>query len=205
MDDTWKKAQAWELDWHGNCVNSYYEEQKQLVYAQKMGLVRSPTPKTPYNFDLKGASILDIGGGAYSLLLKCVNHKDCLVTDPLMYKFPEWVRGRYKSANIIYLDTAGEKLVIGDKLFDEVWIYNVLEHTYDPKKIIKNALELGKIIRIFEWLDTPSTEGHPQTLRENELNEWLGGEGKTEVINREGTKGKCYYGIFKGNHYEQHQ
>lgn len=203
MDDTWKKAQSWERHWHGNCINSYYEEQKQLVYAEKMGLVRSPTPKTPYNFDLKGASILDIGGGAYSLLLKCVNFENSCVIDPLMEEYPEWVVDRYRSANIFHFEGCGEELLNSDYgVHDEVWIYNVLEHTYDPKKIIENALDLGKIVRIFEWLDTPSTEGHPQTLRENELNEWLGGEGKVEMIDRSGTKGKCYYGVFKGNDYE---
>jgi len=73
MQEIWQKAQKWEQEWHKNCVNSLNEEQKQIIYARKMGLVLSPTPKTPFNFDLKGKSILDIGGGPYSLLLKCVN------------------------------------------------------------------------------------------------------------------------------------
>ena len=93
----WKKAQEWEADWHGNCINSLNEEQKQIVYAEKMGLTLSPTPKTPYNFDLNGKSILDIGGGAYSLLLKCVNFTDSYVADPLVNRYPEWVIRRYNS------------------------------------------------------------------------------------------------------------
>lgn len=211
MNDAWETAQKWELNWHGSCINSLYEEQKQLVYAEKMGLIRTPTPKTPYVFDLQGKSILDIGGGAYSLLLKCVNFKTgklagtnvTTVADSLMNDYPQWVRDRYAEAGIVYWDTAGEELgKWEEKPFDECWIYNVLEHTYSPKKIIENALELGKVIRIFEWLDTPSTEGHPQTLRENELNEWLGGTGKTEIIKRGGASGHAYYGVFKGNHYE---
>ena len=37
MND-WVKAQKWEKDWHASCQNSYGEEQKQLVYAHRMGL-----------------------------------------------------------------------------------------------------------------------------------------------------------------------
>jgi len=202
--DKWKTAQEWEAKWHGNCINSFHEEQKQLVYAEKMGLVRTPTPKTPFSFDLKDKSILDIGSGPYSLLLKCVNFKNSFVTDPLMNKFPQWTKERYKEAGLFPMSIAGEDLLKHkvDKIFDEVWIYNVLEHVRDPKKIIKNARKLGKVIRIFEWLETPFHVGHPQTLTQKDLDKWLGGEGKVEIINREGTKGKCYYGVFKGDHYE---
>lgn len=201
----WNKAQSWELSWHSNCINSFHEEEKQLVYAEKMGLVRKPTPKTPYNFDLGGKSILDIGGGAYSLLLKCVNYGQVCVVDPLMNKFPQWVRDRYDFAEIEAIEGTGEmnpKAWTHTKyLYDEVWIYNVLEHTFDPKNVIKHAKELGNIIRIFEWIDTPTNIGHISSLTEKDLNTWLGGEGKVELIRRGGAVGRCYYGIFKGDHY----
>lgn len=213
MQDTWKKAQEWEREWHGNCINSFHEEEKQLVYAEKMGLIRTPTPKTPYNFDLEGKSILDIGGGAYSILLKCVNFSgDTSIIDPLMDKYPNWVRARYDTLGIGYLGCMGGEDILtyetgdGVKLFepaqfDEVWIYNVLEHVIDPKKIIDNALELGKVLRIFEWVETRTNIGHPHSLKKTELDAWLGGEGKVEEIDHDGAVGKCYYGIFKGNHY----
>lgn len=204
--EKWKVAQDWEADWHGNCINSLNEEQKQLVYAEKMGLVPTPTPKTPYTFKIGGA-VLDIGGGAYSLLLKCTNIAGSLVIDPLMNRYPSWVKFRYKTAGIECMQMTGEDslglrdAVLDGYIFDEVWMYNVLEHVIDPKKIIENALELGKVVRIFEWLDTPPNIGHPHTLTEVELNKWLDGEGKVEVIRRGGAVGKAYYGVFKGNHY----
>lgn len=204
MNDTWNKAQEWERQWHGNCINSFHEEEKQLVYADKMGLILTPDNKTPYKFDLQGKSILDIGGGAYSLLLKCVNYDLAVVTDPLMEKYPKWVKQRYLCADILALDVSGESLLEHEhsKVFDEAWIYNVLEHTYDPRKIVENAMGLSKIVRIFEWIDTPPNIGHPQTLKEEWLNNWLGGEGKVESINRGGAVGKAYYGVFKGKHYD---
>lgn len=200
----WKKAQAWEKDWHGTCVNSLNEELKQLEYAKLMGLETSPTHKTPYNFDLKGKSVLDIGGGAYSLLLKCVNFNKSVVADPLMGKYPEWVRDRYKTHNINVTSDLGEKLgYFKEGFFDEVWFYNVLEHVYDPKKVVDHALRLGKIVRVFEWLNTPPNIGHPQTLTEEKMNKWLGGEGKITNTQRGKTVATSYSGIFKGKHYEK--
>ena len=199
-------AQDWELSWHDSCVNSLYEEEKQLVYAEKMGLTRKPTPKTPYNFDLDGASVLDIGGGAYSMLLKCVNFSEAVVQDPLMYKYPDWVLSRYKTMGILFDNIKGEDLVEdygNERLFDECWIYNVLEHCQDPEKVIKNARNLGKIVRIFEWIDTRLgiNDGHIHSFTEDQLNSWLGGVGKTEVIRRGGANGRAFFGVFKGEKY----
>lgn len=199
-NSTWEKAQAWELDWHNNCVNSYFEEQKQLEYAKLMGLETSPTHKTPYNFDLEGKSVLDIGGGAYSLLLKCVNFKEAVVIDPLMDKYPEWVRQRYKTHKVIALAHACEVLSI-ESTYDESWFYNVLGHTYNPEKVVKNALRIGKIVRVFEWLNTLPNIGHPQTLTEENMNKWLGGEGKITTSKRGNMMATSYSGIFKGDHF----
>jgi 2-polyprenyl-3-methyl-5-hydroxy-6-metoxy-1,4-benzoquinol methylase len=209
MNQTWDEAQKWEADWHGNCVNSINEELKQFVYMKKMGLKFSPNPKTPYNIDLQGKSVLDIGGGAYSLLLKCSNFKimheggsvGAAVIDPI--KHPKWVVDRYKSAGIFFKQMTGENINIAKdtpnnsgEVFDEIWIYNCLQHTIDPEQIIKNARAVGKLIRIFEWIDHPVSNGHLHTLTEENLNKWLGGDGKVENINEMGCNGKCYYGIF---------
>ena len=202
MNTTWQQAQEWEKNWHGNCVNSLGEELKQIEYAKMMGLKFTPNPKTPYNIDLEGKSVLDIGGGAYSLLLKCSNFKNSAVVDPLMNKFPKWVLARYMSHQILPLTSPGETLSIEKGQFDEVWFYNVLEHTFNPQLIIENAKKAGKIVRVFEWLDTRTNIGHPQTLRREDLDLWLGGEGKVEEIRRGGLNGKAYFGVFKGDHYE---
>jgi len=198
----WLEAQNWELDWHNNCVNSLNEELKQLVYAEKMGLVKSPTPKTSYNFDLKGKSILDIGSGPYSLLLKCSNYSDdTTVSDPLMNDFPKWVRERYAEAKIKRLPLAGEDIKEKEVVYDICLIYNVLQHTINPKGIAKNALEVSREVRVFEWINTVVNVGHPHSLGENKLNEWFAGEGKVENINKNNAVGTAWYGIFKGKHY----
>lgn len=194
----WNEEQDWERLWHGNCINSYNEEQKQFVYSKKLGLKLSPNDKTLYNFDLNNKSILDIGGGPYSLLLKCTNFSKATVADPCEY--PSWVYERYKAGNIESLLVSGEELDI-NYIYDEAWIYNVLQHVINPQQIIKNALKHCKVLRIFEWIENGITKGHPNNLHEYELNTWLKGYGKVEQLNETGCVGLSYYGIFKGDNY----
>lgn len=191
---SWEDDQEFERSWWGDCTNTFTEETKQLTYAYKMGLqVYSNNGKWPC-YNLEGKSILDIGGGPVSMLLKCENKGSCLVADPCNY--PSWILSRYDVAHIGYSIVSGENLTWVGR-YDEVWIYNVLQHTQDPEKIIQNAKDLAPVLRIFEWIDLPAHEGHPQELKEENLNEWIGGEGKTEWLNENGCHGRAYYGYFE--------
>lgn len=190
----WKKSQKWEKEWWGTCQNTFGEELKQLLYADRMGLKTFHDGKSPFNLDMEGKSVLDIGGGPASLLLKCVNVTG-VVIDPL--KFPRWVYSRYKKAGIQVFRYKGDEMEWFTKPFDEAWIYNVLQHTESPEKVIEYAKKAAKLIRIFEWIDTPINEGHISTLTEKKLNKWLGGEGKVEELKGENTCfGRAYYGVF---------
>jgi len=189
---TWEADQRFEHEWWGTCQNTYGEETKQLIYAKLMGLVATHDGNSPFSFDMNGKSILDIGGGPSSLLLKCRNLKEGWVMDPCPY--PRWVAERYNAARIIYMQLRGETL--GPKA-DEVWIYNVLQHTQDPEKIIKNARKLAPVIRIFEWINIPPHEGHPHMLTYENLNQWLGHKGLVGDLNGEGNcHGEFYAGVF---------
>jgi hypothetical protein len=198
---SWNDATKWESSWWGKCLNTYSEETKQLTYARKMGL-RAYMFEGKYPiYNLQNKSVIDIGGGPTSMLLKCINVKG-VVIDPCLY--PGWIEERYRLAGIIYVDAKGEDLVDPPTgaIVDEIWIYNVLQHTDDPAKIIQNARKISKVIRIFEWINTPVTNGHIHTLTKEKLDAWLGGQGKTEILNENNCVGECYYGIFKGDHYE---
>lgn len=190
----WKQAQEWERSWWGNCQNTLAEQLKELVYVEKMGLHFSLDRRkgTPYEIDMEGVSVLDVGGGPISILLMCKNVKGKII-EPLEY--PSWVYERYKTANLKYEVIKAEDMKEED--WDEVWIYNVLQHVEDPRKVIENSKKAGDLIRIFEWIDIMPSSGHIHTLTEKKLNEWLEGEGKTEIFHGEnGLGGKAYYGIF---------
>jgi len=195
---SWNEDQTWESEWWGNCGNTFNEEEKQIVYANRMGLKELKSDKTPYIFDLEG-SALDIGGGPSSLLLKCPNAKGTVV-DPLHY--PLWVYARYDACGIKYKKIAGEDINT-TQTYDTVLIYNVLQHVIDPELIIKKALLISKEVRIFEWIDRGVLKGHPHNLTANNLNEWLHGWGKTENMNGHGCYGMAYYGVFLGRNYDR--
>jgi 2-polyprenyl-3-methyl-5-hydroxy-6-metoxy-1,4-benzoquinol methylase len=198
----WQDHQKWEAEWHGNCVNSFWEETKQIVYANRMGLIPQMIAGKYPVYDMQGKSVLDVGGGPYSLLLKCINVKGSVI-DPA--KYPPWTLARYRAADIWHVRGPAEEMkeykFMVPAPFDEVWCYNVLQHTISPAKIIKNMYDVAKVVRIFEWIETPPTVGHPHTLHAKDLDLWLKGTGKTEDINEHGCVGKCYYGVFTGAHY----
>lgn len=194
MSIIWQRAQEWELNWHGDCVNTLHEEEKQLVYAKRMGIELKPNSKTPYEIDLAGRSVIDVGGGPCSLLLKARSFSSAIVVDPLMYRFPEWVRARYAAHGVMVLGEPGESFVLPK--VDEVWVYNVLQHVQNPKEVIRNAQRHAAMIRIFEWLDTWQNIGHPHVLTAAELDLWLQGTGRVERVNESGCYGMCYYGAF---------
>ena len=199
---SWNHDQAWESSWWRDCANTYGEEKKQVeLYAPRMGLqwVMDEEYRSIYNLELNGKNVLDIGGGPVSMLLKAIHRGNrCTVVDPL--KMPQWVHDRYRLMGIDLINEPAETGLEVHKeldiaIFEEVWIYNCLQHTIDPKKIIENARKMAQVIRIFEWVDTAVQEGHPHSLHAHELDEWLGGHGRVEEIQGYGYT-RCYYGVF---------
>ncbi len=174
-----------EASFWGDCTNTYAEEMKQYMYGEYMGLeirhhwFMAPRPR-----------ILDVGGGPVSMLLKTWGLKEGLVWDPLPY--PSWTDERYKAKNIRVRRAYGEDL--DESGWDEVWMYNCLQHTTDPAKIIRNCLRAGRVFRIFEWIDIPAYEGHPQMLTKPLLDEWIGIDGKTaQFVNQVECTGRAYF------------
>lgn len=193
MLNNWEKDNKWEQGWWGDCTNTLREEFLQFAYAKRMGLETYQNDRSPYNIETHGRSIIDIGGGPVSMLLKTRGGVRTVI-DPC--PFPQWVYMRYAEARINYQIVKAEDFVVYDHPYDEAWIYNVLQHTVNPKIVIDNARESARLIRIFEWIDAGISPGHPHELTEEKLNEWLHGKGTIENINEHGAIGKCYYGVF---------
>ena len=193
----WSDHQDWESNWWGDCLRTYGEEEKQIRYAGLMGLSVLRDNHSPY-IDLQGKSVLDVGGGPVSLLLKCINRGPSVVIDPCQY--PSWTIERYKASGINYFKQKGEEQLTydcGPAYFDEVWMYNVLQHTDDPEQICKNCLHWGKIVRIFDWVNAGVGKGHPHDLKPDLLDTWLKGEGKITMYGQ----WQQYHGVFIGEHY----
>ena len=167
---TWQEHQDWERDWWGDCVNTYSEETKQLSYAHRMGLLIEPDVKQWPIYDMGGRSVIDLGGGPASMLLKTRNLGDSLVIDP--QDVPKWVLARYEEAGIEYVRATAEDVEAGG--YDEAWIYNVLQHVRDPEAVVSTATKAAAVVRLFEWVDSPPHLGHPHELKREDLERWLG-------------------------------
>lgn len=176
-----------EKNYWGTCCNTFDEDQKHYVYGRYMGLTQHH-----FSFILPNIKVLDIGGGPTSMLLKTRGLTYGKVCDPIDY--PEWTKDRYKIMNIDVDVKPGEEVDEVDA-YDEVWIYNCMQHAIDPEKIISNAKRAGKVLRLFEWVDIPAHDGHPHELTEKSLNEWIGSPGTVVQLAESGCFGKAYFNV----------
>lgn len=187
----WKQAQEEEKGFWGDCSNTYNEETKQYIYAEYMGIpiVGNYGIRT---FDLHGLSVLDVGGGPVSMLLKTDASKKTVV-DPCNY--PHWVGQRYAECGISYVQAKGESFVPFAR-YDIGLIYNVLQHVEDPEQVIKNMRSCCNEIAIFEWVNAYTNTAHPHILDKNRLDAWLDTFATVNVINRNPCVGQAYFGRF---------
>lgn len=192
MTETWQNAQQAEASWWGSCANTYHEEMKQLEYAKRLGLQTTGIEHEYPTFDMRGKTVIDIGGGPCSLLLKCRNVRG-VVIDPCPY--PDWVSSRYRAAGIQYIQAPAERFQ-PPQAFDEAWVYNCLQHTEDPAAVAKKAMECAKLVRVWEWVYAGVNDAHPHTFTPEQLEVFFGGKGFMERnINGKDTS---WYGVFAG-------
>lgn len=177
-----RKHQHFETGWWADCANTYGEETKQIAYANVMDMI--PGPWQAGNawpvWDLEGKSVLDVGGGPVSMLLKAKNVARGVVVDPGDY--PKWTGHRYKAHGVEVVQQPAEEYDSGGFVFDEAWLYNVLQHTMSPRTIIEMMRRSARVLRIFEWVETEPYLGHPHSLQIDQLQEWVGGEGRTVLL-----------------------
>lgn len=195
---SWAEHQEFEAGWWADCTNTFGEEAKQITYAHRMGLVNVPVDGHWPVYDLEGKSVLDLGGGPASILLKTINGGRRVVVDPCEY--PDWTTDRYTAAGIDVVRMPAEEFKHNPWVtFDECWIYNVLQHVQDPEQVIRVARSCSPVLRLYEWVNIDPHLGHPHRLTAALLDEWItGGRGRPgtlEVMNENGcVGGTAYYG-----------
>lgn len=147
--------------------------------------------------DVKDLSVLDIGCGPFSLLQR-FKAKRAVAVDPLHFGELEEA---YAGIERIY--ACGEDLDASLGEFDEVWIYNVLQHVKDPARILENASRLGKRVRLFEWTYIPPYTGHLHMLTPDLLKapfkDWTVLHEANGFLNHSVLNGHYYLGVFERN------
>jgi 2-polyprenyl-3-methyl-5-hydroxy-6-metoxy-1,4-benzoquinol methylase len=189
---SWNDVQNHELEfWKLLGVNTFTEENKQLkLYAPRLKF----TVDEWHRLDFENKSVVDVGSGPVSLLLKAKNLKKGYVVDPLMDKFPQWITDRYNFTKLTPISATGEDF---KQKADMGLIYNVLQHVVDPEKLIENVKKQVKEIRVFEWINVPADSKHPHVLTAENLNKWFGTKGIEEHITEENSFTDCWYSTIK--------
>jgi glycosyltransferase involved in cell wall biosynthesis/SAM-dependent methyltransferase len=162
----WDLAQEYEHEWWRTMpeVRWPQEIRKQDTYARLMGL--------PPDLNMGTKTILDVGCGPVSMLLRAT-HGGAVGVDPQLMS--EETKAKYAAANVALHFGKAEDFEPGRR-FDEGWIYNCLQHVDDPNKVMAMMLRSVDSVRIFEWIDTPPSEGHPHTLTSEHFDRWLSGD-----------------------------
>lgn len=108
-------------------------------------------------------SVIDIGGGPLSLLRHYFVTDACVV-DPI--DISSKTRLEYNGRNISFVCDKAETFLASytDKIYDEVWMYNCLQHTVDPIFILDNLWKVGRVLRISEPTNTPINTAHPHSF-----------------------------------------
>jgi SAM-dependent methyltransferase len=126
----------------------------------------------PPDLNMGTKTILDVGCGPVSMLLRAT-HGGAVGVDPQLMS--EETKAKYAAANVALHFGKAEDFEPGRR-FDEGWIYNCLQHVDDPNKVMAMMLRSVDSVRIFEWIDTPPSEGHPHTLTSEHFDRWLSGD-----------------------------
>jgi len=160
----WVKAQAGERSFHcdedgwGGSTLAERRAREQIqrgVYAGLLGI----------GYEVAPASVTDIGCGPESLLLIAPAAR-MVAVDPTAF-LPE-DEARYAAAGITRAIVPAEEYV-GPQT-EEVWMYNCLQHTIDPMKVLGVVTaHAAARIRIFEWTHVPTDALHLHKLSEAQL------------------------------------
>jgi SAM-dependent methyltransferase len=178
MQTEWEAAQRWELDWWLSNPGEYAGEiRKSTRVAQLLMLGTN---------DVRDKRVLDVGCGPFSLLHFIPTAPGSVALDSLY--FGAELEQRYLDMGIRRIIKCGEELDPDvDGTFDEVWIYNCLQHVRDPTKILENAIKVSKRVRIFEWVYIAPYEGHLHRLTPPGLAEPFGRAGWTTKFSLPGS------------------
>lgn len=165
--DRWKQASAGEQAAWNTLLDNFDRTMKEDGFPRHgpvMWLERD---------EVRDKYIVDLGGGPISMLY----HFHCpgsIVVDPL--ELPQDFIQHYLNHGIIYIQSMAESWLSGYKsqiVFDEIWIYNCLQHVLDPELILSSLRKVSRVLRISEPLNVPTDTLHPHMFTEGWMREHL--------------------------------
>lgn len=187
--DRWNHAQNTEFTHHQDLQLGAYSHAS-LIIAKYLEI--------DYKADFKDKVIVEVGAGPRgSILLTEGNFKRGIVVEPLIDRWPSYIREDYEKIGVEIIAAPYEDLEI-DEQIDETWFFNVVQHVLDPQEQLEIAKKTSKVIRVFESIGSATDDAHPHYITEETFTEVLGDFGK--VFKGETEYGfhsaDCYYGTW---------
>lgn len=147
--------------------------------------------------DFKAKTIMEVGAGPYGAVLMCKgNFGRAVVVEPLIDRYPLFIRELYKKNNVEVIVNAYELEEPG--YFDETWLFNVLQHVICPEEILKKASKASSTIRVFEPIGWGTNIEHPHFINKSTFTTVLGDFGQIfkggSILNFHSAD--CYYGTW---------
>lgn len=159
----WAEAQKRELDWWVQW------QSKEKPEFGKGGLSRYPVYMELFGPHFSTDSILDVGSGAFPLVNWLDHCSRRASLDPLNSQFKE--QGFPQNPGVEYVDGLAEKIPFPDQSFDQVLLFNMLDHLEDWTMAVAEALRVARrSVLIHVHIDGPfASDGMHKVLREPDL------------------------------------
>ena len=190
--ETWKLAQDTEFTHHQDLNEEAYFPACRIIEKYL---------EIDYANGFADKIIVEVGGGPRgSLLLTKGNFKRGILVEPLIDRWPAEIRKAYEDIGVEIIAAPYENIEIEEEV-DETWFFNVVQHVIDPTKMLQQAKETSKVIRIFESVGSATDTAHPHYITNETFTSVLGNFGKTYVGGSESGfhSANCYYGTWYNN------
>ena len=177
IDANSAESDYWEIF---TCELETFKHQE--TYIDVMGIRNDYFHAPDNSLNLSGLNVLDVGGGPSSILLRTNNLKGNqhegvktgVVIDPL--RIIDYHKIRYDYYGIKFINDQAENIDLYYNemgYFDECFIYNCLQHTLDPIKILDKVSLLSKRIRIAEPINVPVDNMHLHMFTEKYFEQYF--------------------------------
>ena len=180
MTERWQSAQVAERRYHMELMDPALERSLHRGIAGLLRLTRD---------EVAPCTVLDVASGPLSLLHDYPARVGTAL-DPLHFGDFEQA---YERAGIVRVHETAEAFTPIQRQWDEVWMYNCLQHVAQPGVVLGKLTTWARArIRLFEWVEQPTSVVHLHTLQRAEIAAVLWSKGWQPALNelRRGTWGE---------------
>jgi hypothetical protein len=158
--ERWQQAQVAEAKYHKDpldkLLSNYKESYRQ--YFKWLGI----------EHNLNGKKIIEIGCANIPALHFCTNYTGVII-EPLP---SDILQSLVKDMPVTLIKDPAEYVDLSG--YDEVWLFNVLQHVIDPKLLVENMKKIAKCIRYFEPVNMGTCVHHPHGFTMDDFIELFG-------------------------------